>query len=142
MVSASLIVNSTNSNLVVQSLQNYIDPYQTCPKLPVTIDPFNNILFNLEDVGDIDIAGRDHLRTPMIFRDSSPLNDKKIDQKEEFVYLHKHYLRNGAKDDIIRHNTKVATDIGKPGCAYLWKNIFTIAFPDINQTHTIESLYE
>ena len=54
MVSASLVANSTNSNLVVQSLKNYINPYETCPKMPVAIDVFNNILFNLEDIGDID----------------------------------------------------------------------------------------
>lgn len=64
-----------------------------------------------------------------------------LNQKEEFLYLHKNYMRSGNKEDIVKHNIKVAMDIGKSSCAYLWKNIFTIAFPDLNQTHTIESLY-
>lgn len=71
MVSASLIANSTNSNLIVQSLKNYIDPYETCPRLPVTIDPFNNILFNLENVNDIDVEERVYLRSPRLYKDYS-----------------------------------------------------------------------
>lgn len=47
LVSASLMANSPNSSVVVQDFRNFIDPYETCPRLPVTIDPFNNILFNL-----------------------------------------------------------------------------------------------
>ena len=78
----------------------------------------------------------------MLLKDYSQLNSLKMNQKEEFVFLHKNYHRTGVKEDIIRHNTKVAMDIGKPSCAYLWKNIFTIALPELNQMHTIESLYE
>lgn len=36
----------------------------------------------------------------------------------------------------------MAEELGKHSCAYLWRNIFVVAFPESSQTYTIESLYE
>lgn len=36
----------------------------------------------------------------------------------------------------------MAEELGKHSCAYLWRNIFFVAFPESSQIYTIESLYE
>lgn len=113
---------------MVQDFRNFIDPYETCPRLPVTVDPFNNVLFNLEDVGDI-AHKKIQERELVLFHNHQQFNSAAMNQKEEFKFLNEQYIRTGSKEEISRHNSKVAEQLGKYSCAYLWRNIFTIAFP-------------
>lgn len=145
-ISASATASNQNAtSVVMQSMKNFIDPYETCPKLPVSIDPLNNILFNLENPTDICIENKSHFRDLTIYKDFSHMNLKKLNQREELIELHKKYTRTGSmdtKEKISEHNSRIAREMGKTSCADLWRNIFIIAFPETNQIHTIESLYE
>jgi hypothetical protein len=42
------MINSKDSMIVAQNIYNCIHPYKNCPQLPVLIDPFDNLVFNLE----------------------------------------------------------------------------------------------